>query len=70
VKTLLTAREIAEYLRVNVSTIYRLTRCERMPYVALGRRKLFDSSAVERWLDEKMARNGADCQSQGRDPSL
>ena len=49
-KNLLTRKELAEKLNVNISTINRWQR-KGLPYVQLvTSRKLYDFEAVEKWL--------------------
>lgn len=50
---LLTADEVAAYLRVKRSWVYAETRANRIPHVRLGRYVRYSPDAVERWIAEK-----------------
>lgn len=45
----LTVRELAEYLRVHPSTIYRLLKARRLPGFRIGSDWRFNVEAVDRW---------------------
>ena len=51
----LTAEEVARYLRLHVKSIYRLVRERKIPGQKVGGRWRFHSDALEKWLkDEKL----------------
>ena len=50
---LLTADEVAAYLKVKRSWVYAETRANRIPHVRLGRYVRYQGEAVERWIDQK-----------------
>lgn len=50
---LLTAAEVADLLRVPRSTVYELTRARAIPHLKVGRRILFDPSALRTWVDDR-----------------
>ena len=56
---ILTVRELAGYLHVDVSTIYRLVRKKELPGFRLGRDWRFKLEAIENWIRERQqqARN-------------
>jgi excisionase family DNA binding protein len=56
---ILTVRELAGYLHVDVSTIYRLVRKRELPAFRLGRDWRFKLEAIENWMRERQqqARN-------------
>jgi excisionase family DNA binding protein len=56
---ILTVRELAGYLHVDVSTIYRLVRKKELPAFRLGRDWRFKLEAIENWMRERQqqARN-------------
>lgn len=56
---ILTARELADYLRVHPSTIYRLLRKGGLPAFKVGRGWRFDVTIIDRWLQEH-GTNGAE----------
>ena len=47
---LMTADEVADWLRVPRSTVYQLTRSRRIPFLKVGRRVLFDHGSVAAWV--------------------
>jgi excisionase family DNA binding protein len=49
----LTLQEVADYLRVNIKTIYRLLGKGKIPAIKLGRQWRFDKSAIDKWISEK-----------------
>lgn len=50
---LLTAEEVAELLRLAVSTIYDLARTGRLPHLRIGRALRFSRSDLEAHLAER-----------------
>ena len=46
----LTAREVAELLKLNVETVYLLLAKEQLPAVRVGGRWRFDESELREWL--------------------
>ena len=46
----LTAREVAELLRLNVETIYILVAKDQLPAVRVGGRWRFDEQELREWL--------------------
>jgi excisionase family DNA binding protein len=51
---LLTAKEVAEYLRLSKSTIYKLTSQKLIPFIKLNNGKvLFKLSDIEAWLEKR-----------------
>ncbi len=52
-KSLLTVEEVAEYLRVKVSTIYNWTHVEYIPHIKLGRVLRFRRDDIDKWLTKK-----------------
>lgn len=53
---LLTADEVSELLRVPRSTVYELTRSQRIPYLKVGRRTLFEPAALQAWVSDQTVR--------------
>lgn len=49
---LLTAEEVASFLRVTRGWVYAETRARRIPHVRLGRYVRYRRSAVEAWVSE------------------
>jgi len=54
---LITVRELAAYLRVHPTTVYRLLRQEKIPSFRVGSDWRFDREAIERWMSEKQVQN-------------
>ena len=50
---LLTAEEVAELLRLPVSTVYDLARTGRLPHLRIGRALRFSQSDLEAHLAER-----------------
>lgn len=50
---LMTADEVAEWLRIPRSTVYQLTRRRRIPFLRVGRRVLFEHASVETWVKSR-----------------
>ena len=49
----LTLRELAEYLRVHPSTIYRLLKTRQLPAFKIGADWRFNVEEIERWRQER-----------------
>jgi excisionase family DNA binding protein len=50
---LMTVSELAEYLKVSHSMIYRLRRDRHLPFLKLGGSFYFDPIEIERWIAER-----------------
>jgi excisionase family DNA binding protein len=48
---IMTIEEVASYLRIPVSTVYRLAQQGRIPASKVGRQWRFRRQAIERWLE-------------------
>jgi len=46
----LTAAEVAEYLRVSTKTVYAMVQQDAIPHRKVGRRIIFLADEVDRWL--------------------
>jgi len=55
----LTTKQVREYLRVNLATIYRLTRAGKLPAVRVGRQWRFRKSDIDAWLERQQAGDAA-----------
>jgi excisionase family DNA binding protein len=53
--TILTVRELSEYLRVHPTTIYRLLRTKQIPGFRVGSDWRFDTEIIDRWSSEQAA---------------
>ena len=47
--SILTIQDVAEYLRVHPSTIYRLLKKKQLPAFKVGRDWRFDREEIDRW---------------------
>jgi excisionase family DNA binding protein len=46
----MTIRELAEYLRINIRTVYRLVEKGEIPAAKIGRQWRFDKEIIDAWL--------------------
>jgi excisionase family DNA binding protein len=51
--TILTVRELSEYLRVHPTTVYRLLRAKQIPGFRVGSDWRFDMDMIDRWRSEE-----------------
>ncbi len=51
----LTIEELAAYLKIPKSTLYKLVREGRVPSQKIGRHWRFRKGAIDKWLDETRA---------------
>jgi excisionase family DNA binding protein len=49
----MTVKEVAEYLRVHASTLYKLVKRGELPAFRIGSDWRFNSEAIDRWLIEQ-----------------
>ena len=52
----ITVRELAEYLRVHQSTVYRLLREHKLPSFRVGSDWRFSREAVDQWMSDQQRR--------------
>ena len=57
VSRIMTAKEVADYLRCHISTIYRLAKMRKLPAFRLGADWRFREDAIQSWLNDE-SRNG------------
>ena len=50
---LLTTAEVIDYLQVNLRTVYRLLKADRLPAVRVGRQWRFRKRDLDAWLDQQ-----------------
>lgn len=50
---LMTAEEVASYLRVTERTIYRMLKRGKFPAIKVGNRWRFERNSIEQWLQQK-----------------
>jgi len=51
-KKFLTSQQVAEYLGISLSKLYKLTMKKKIPHVKLFGRLRFNIAEVNEWLDE------------------
>lgn len=71
--TVLTIDELAEYLKIPKSTLYRLAQQGSIPCQKVGRQWRFLKERIDRWLEEAHGAkdvNGPDPEPLRRDPTL
>jgi excisionase family DNA binding protein len=51
-RRLLNVREAAQYLGLEVDTVYKKARLRAVPYVKVGRALRFDVKALERFIEQ------------------
>ena len=51
---ILTAKEVADYLRCHISTVYRLAKTGKLPGFRLGADWRFREDALQNWLDVEL----------------
>lgn len=49
----MTAQEVASYLRISQATVYKLARSGEIPAVRLGRSWRFRRDLLEKWLESE-----------------
>ncbi|MBI1826043.1 MAG: helix-turn-helix domain-containing protein [Planctomycetes bacterium] len=55
--TILTADEVAKWLRIPRSSLYKLCQDGKVPATKIGRHWRFDRATVDAWLRDRMTRN-------------
>ena len=55
----LTIKEVADYLRIPKSTLYKLVRESKIPSQKVGRHWRFRKKAIDRWLESTRVDPGA-----------
>lgn len=56
--TILTIREVAEFLRVTEKTIYRMASEKRIPAFKVGGSWRFDKADIEKWIEDNKKHDG------------
>jgi len=49
---IMTITEISSYLRIPLSTLYKLAQEGKVPYQKVGRHWRYRKEAIDRWLEE------------------
>jgi excisionase family DNA binding protein len=55
--TIMTLEEVAAFLRVHPSTVYRLLRSHSIPAFKMGADWRFNQESIEKWIVEREAAN-------------
>lgn len=50
-KKVYNTEELAKYLSISVSTIRKLKRSNRIPYLRIGNKLLFQKESIDKWLN-------------------
>jgi len=68
--SIMTLVEVAEFLRVNPSTLYRLLKKSRIPCFRVGSDYRFNRASVEEWIrsNEELAMSDSNSPGKGRKP--
>ncbi len=66
--TIMTLEEVAKYLRVHKSTVYRMAREGAIPSTKVANQWRFKKARIDEWLLERERAGGFDLE-QSRDPS-
>jgi excisionase family DNA binding protein len=62
----MTVKELADYLRVHPTTVYRLLRTRQLPGFRVGSEWRFNRAAIEQWQQE--AEHAPSVKKRGRKP--
>jgi excisionase family DNA binding protein len=57
-KEVMNIKQVAEYLGVHTSTIYKSAQKGTIPAFKIGSDWRFSAKYIDLWIDEKMANNG------------
>lgn len=57
VSEFLTAEEVSEYLRLPLSTVYKLTQDKRLPGFKVGKHWRFRREAINEWIKQQESLN-------------
>jgi excisionase family DNA binding protein len=52
----LTLEQIAEYLQISTSSIYKMAQAEKIPAYKVGRQWRFKKEEIDRWVTNKKLR--------------
>jgi excisionase family DNA binding protein len=52
--TIMTVREVAEYLRISEAKVYRLAKERRIPVVRIGKTWRFRKDLLDEWISQCM----------------
>jgi excisionase family DNA binding protein len=55
-RRIMTAAEVAEYLRIHLATLYRLVRKRQIPAFKIGTEIRFDRDVIEKWMIDRQVK--------------
>ena len=55
----LTAEEVADYLRIPLSTVYKLTQDQKLPAFKVGKHWRYKKQSIRDWIDQQEKKNVA-----------
>ena len=58
-ESIMTLREVAQYLGLHVMTVYKLTREGRVPAAKIGGQWRFKRDVLDEWLETQMHRHAS-----------
>ena len=64
--TVMTLEEVAAYLRVHQSTVYRLLKAQNIPAFKLGSDWRFNQESIDKWIAQGEHEHAASRSRQGR----
>lgn len=67
--TFLTTEEVLDYLQVNLRTVYRLIKAEKIPAVRVGRQWRFKRADLDAWLESQRSRKSRPMRAAAPAPS-
>lgn len=50
-KKVYNTEELSKYLSISISTIRKLKRSNRIPYLRIGNKLLFQKESIDKWLN-------------------
>jgi excisionase family DNA binding protein len=51
--SIMTVKELAKYIRVHTSTIYRLVRENKIPAIKVGNQWRFKKDSIDKWIEHQ-----------------
>ena len=52
-KEIIDIKEVAKYLNVSVSSIRKLIRTDKLPFLMIGKKYAFDKEKINKWIESK-----------------
>lgn len=56
-KEIMTVRQVAEYLQMDVHTVYRLARSGQLPSMKIAGQWRFKKNVIDNWIEEGSLKN-------------